>query len=306
MIITSLQPTSLILSNLWVGEMRPRALNQARMENERLVNVSPVKQQAVVIPPVVATAKSTISQQFTSGSTISSASSTASQIFEAYESLPWIAQVGVGVVGIGVGVALLPPALSGLAVGTLDAVGAAFLMGAPAEAPVIAGATGAALASVGLTREAVSSVDKFGFFGRVGAESAVNETSQLSRFHQAAKSLPEEAQQNIRVLRGWAKSKGWVKAPNPEGGPEVWGVDVNGELSWRLKIKPEIGTRAGLEAGSQIPRFASRLNNQGLYINPFTSQLGGRAIGSHIPLENPSGLILEEDISSNYTANFRR
>jgi len=145
-------------------------LNQARMENERLVNVSPVNQQAVVIPPVVVTAKSSISQQFTSGSTISSASSTASQIFEAYESLPWIAQVGVGVVGIGVGVALLPPALSGLAVGTLDAVGAAFLMGAPAEAPVIAGATGAALASVGLTRAAVSSVDKFGFFGRARGE----------------------------------------------------------------------------------------------------------------------------------------
>ena len=63
-------------------------LNQARMENERLVNASPAKQQAVVSPPVVATAKSTTSQQFASGSTISSASSTASQIFAAYESLP--------------------------------------------------------------------------------------------------------------------------------------------------------------------------------------------------------------------------
>ena len=47
-------------------------------------------------------------------------------------------------------------------------------MGAPAEAPVLAGATGAALASVGLTGAAVSSVNKFGFFGRVGRESVAN------------------------------------------------------------------------------------------------------------------------------------
>jgi len=43
----------------------------------------------------------------------------------------------------------------------------------------------------------------------------------INRFHVAAKELSKTGQNNIRTLRGWAKSKGWVKQANPRGGPET-------------------------------------------------------------------------------------
>lgn len=103
-------------------------------------------------------------------------------------------------------------------------------------------------------------------------------------FHEAAQSLSKLGQQNVRTLRGWANSKGWVKQIGE--GPEVWGVkNPDGSFSWRLKIKPVAGTRDGLGSGSQQPRFDARLDGQGTYVNPFTGQTGGRAVGTHLPLE---------------------
>lgn len=54
---------------------------------------------------------------------------------------------------------------------------------------------------------------------------------------------------------------------------------------WHLIIKPEASLRPGLEKGSNIPRFAARLNTDGdKYINSFTGEIGGEEIGAHIPL----------------------
>jgi hypothetical protein len=40
--------------------------------------------------------------------------------------------------------------------------------------------------------------------------------------------------------------------------------------------------------GSNIPRFDARLKDQAqYYINPFTGQVGGKAIGTHLPLDYP-------------------
>ena len=103
-------------------------------------------------------------------------------------------------------------------------------------------------------------------------------------FQKAVGQLSEVGQQNVRTLQGWAKSKGWVRKSGD--GPEVWGVkDANGNFSWRLKVKPEASNRQGLKAGSNQPRFDARLDSNGTYINPFTDQIGTKAIGTHIPLE---------------------
>lgn len=109
---------------------------------------------------------------------------------------------------------------------------------------------------------------------------------QLNRFHDAASKLSEIGQNNIRTLRGWARSKGWEPAPNPNGGPERWGILKNGEFEWRLKIKPESSWRPNLDSGSTIPRFEARLKPGGNgYINPLTGKIGGKEIGGHVPLE---------------------
>ena len=108
----------------------------------------------------------------------------------------------------------------------------------------------------------------------------------LNRFHQAAKSLSETGQNNIRILRGWAKSKGWEKLPNPEGRPEKWGIYQDGKFEWRLRIKPEPSLRENLHIGSGIPRFDARLGIDGnQYINPFTRELGNQNVGTHVSLE---------------------
>jgi len=102
-------------------------------------------------------------------------------------------------------------------------------------------------------------------------------------FNALVKQLPKVGQQNVRTLQNWAKSKGFVKGPNT-GGPQVWGVfDDAGNFSWRLKIKAQGSTRSGLGAGSQVPRFDARLG-PGKYVNPFTGQTGGKAVGTHLPL----------------------
>jgi hypothetical protein len=115
--------------------------------------------------------------------------------------------------------------------------------------------------------------------------------TKLNRFHQAARRLSEEGQNNIRILRSWAKSKGWERFPNPQGAPENWGIWQNGKAEWRLKIKPESSFRPGLQEGSNIPRFDARLLTDRAgqsYINPFTGEVGSRQVGTHLPLEfNP-------------------
>lgn len=110
-----------------------------------------------------------------------------------------------------------------------------------------------------------------------------NTRIELNRFHQAANNLSKVGQNNIRTLRGWAKSKGWERFPN-NGGPEKWGNKHNDQ--WNLIIKPEASCRSGLQSSSNMPRFDARLE-QGQYINPFTGQIGGKEIGTHIPLGRP-------------------
>ena len=115
---------------------------------------------------------------------------------------------------------------------------------------------------------------------------AVAEEFQLNRFHQAARNLSETGQNNIRILRGWANSKGWEKLPNPCGAPEIWGTFRGQGFQWSLRIKPEPSCRSNLKSGSNIPRFDSRLEKGGKhYINPFTGDIGGEEIGKHIPLD---------------------
>ena len=88
---------------------------------------------------------------------------------------------------------------------------------------------------------------------------ALSSGAKLNRFHQAARNLSETGQNNIRVLRGWAKSKGWIKQPNFQGAPEKWGTYQNNKFEWRLVIKPEPSTRPGLQTGSNFPRFDARV-----------------------------------------------
>jgi len=120
---------------------------------------------------------------------------------------------------------------------------------------------------------------------------ALGPGAKLNRFHQAARNLSETGQNNIRVLRGWAKSKGWEKQPNFQGAPEKWGVYQNDKFEWRLVIKPEASARPGLQTGSNIPRFDARLltdTSGQSYINPFTGEVGNWQVGTHLPLEfNP-------------------
>ncbi len=110
----------------------------------------------------------------------------------------------------------------------------------------------------------------------------------LNHFHLNASQLSPTAQNNIRILRGWAKSKGWEKLPNPQGAPEKWGVYQDGVFEWHLSIKSECSLRPGLKDGSHVPRFDARLDTTGeQYINPFSGNTGGRQIGRHISLEDP-------------------
>ncbi|NGX47520.1 MAG: tRNA nuclease WapA [Chlamydiae bacterium] len=109
---------------------------------------------------------------------------------------------------------------------------------------------------------------------------------ELNKFHSVARNLSEVGQNNIRILRGWAKSKAWEKLPNSMGGPETWGkfnASTN-KFEWYLKIKPEPSFRQGLQVGSNAPRASVRLK-AGKYINPFTGEIGNRSIGGHIPLD---------------------
>ncbi|CDR35009.1 hypothetical protein [Criblamydia sequanensis] len=128
-----------------------------------------------------------------------------------------------------------------------------------------------------LTRQTINKVSKD--TNKIAERILVKD--HLNRFHQAAENLTEIGQTNIRSLRGWAKSKGWRRFPN-DGGPEKWG---NLETrTWHVIIKPEASFRPGLQSGSNIPRFDARINH-GQYINPFTGKVGGKEVGTHLPLE---------------------
>ena len=107
-----------------------------------------------------------------------------------------------------------------------------------------------------------------------------------NRFDIAAKNLSEVGKNNIRILRGWARSKGWAQEKNCAGKPERWGLYQGDRFEWRLRIKPEPSARPGLDQGSNLPRFDARLQSGGQdYINPFNGQVGGETIGTHLPLE---------------------
>lgn len=117
---------------------------------------------------------------------------------------------------------------------------------------------------------------------------------ELNAFHTGALNLSEEGQQNIRILRNWAKSRGWVKFPEYKGYTEEWGIyNKKNQFEWRLAIKTQPGISPGLEMGSKLPRFDARIQkisignqDRSLYINPFTNEIGiGRNIGTHINLE---------------------
>jgi RHS repeat-associated protein len=115
----------------------------------------------------------------------------------------------------------------------------------------------------------------------------------LNQFHFNVLNLSKTAQNTIRILRGWAKSKGWKKLPNPQGAPEKWGVYNEGLFEWRLKIKPKPSFRPNLQDGSNLlhdrsslPRFDARLKSENrMNVNPFTGEIGGKEIGTHIPLD---------------------
>ncbi|MDP1978695.1 RHS repeat domain-containing protein, partial [Undibacterium sp.] len=108
----------------------------------------------------------------------------------------------------------------------------------------------------------------------------------LNKFHFNAFYLSKQAQNTIRILRKWAKSKGWTKLPNPNGAPEKWGVYDNGKFEWHLVIKSEASLRPGLEPGSMLPRFDARLRKGGNgYINPISGKIGSEKVGTHIPLD---------------------
>lgn len=130
----------------------------------------------------------------------------------------------------------------------------------------------------------------FGGFSQTRAMTRVASTKaeviQLNHFHEAARNLPKESQDNIRMLRYWAKSRGYEKLANPEGGPEKWGIYEQGEFRTRLIIKPEGSTRPGLQPASGKPRFDAKVA-EGVYINPFTGQTGSYKQYSHIPLDDP-------------------
>ncbi len=118
----------------------------------------------------------------------------------------------------------------------------------------------------------------------VSTNAIVKEPFKLNRFHEAARNLSEAGQQNIRTLRGWAKSKGYERLPNPTGAPEKWGTYTNGEFKWNLILKPERSMREGLASGSNIPRFDAKIAD-GKYTNPFNGQIGGKDVGTHLPFE---------------------
>jgi len=107
----------------------------------------------------------------------------------------------------------------------------------------------------------------------------------LNTFNKYAMALSQEGKDNIRALRGWAKSKGYKKVRNPQGRPEKWvSCGQNGKEFTHVVIKPQGSFRGAIEPMSGMPRFDARLAEK-IYINPFTGSIGGKNIGKHIPLE---------------------
>jgi len=98
-------------------------------------------------------------------------------------------------------------------------------------------------------------------------------------------SLSQEGKNNIRALRGWAKSKGWEKLPNPRGRPEQWvSKTADGQQFNNLVIKPSGSFQGDLVLGSGIPRFSCRIG-KGNHFNPFTAEKLTASAGQHIPLD---------------------
>ncbi len=59
---------------------------------------------------------------------------------------------------------------------------------------------------------------------------------------------------------------------------------LTNKFEWYLKIKPESSLRPGLKIDSNFPRASARLGDE-IFVNPFRSQIGGKDVGGHIPLE---------------------
>ncbi|MFF2879155.1 DNRLRE domain-containing protein [Gottfriedia sp. NPDC057991] len=117
--------------------------------------------------------------------------------------------------------------------------------------------------------------------GPVNFKNTSEETSSNEGIAKPLK-FSKSVYKNMRTLRKWAKSKGWIRKYT-DGGVEMWGVKKHGEFKWRLKLKPEASNRPGLQEGSNKPRFDARLK-EGVYVNPFTGHVGGKSVGTHLPL----------------------
>jgi hypothetical protein len=65
-----------------------------------------------------------------------------------------------------------------------------------------------------LVQRGMSTIQKLGRSSMPMINMATNQGFQLNRFHQAARNLSETGQNNIRILRGWAKSKGTYTDPS--------------------------------------------------------------------------------------------
>jgi hypothetical protein len=117
----------------------------------------------------------------------------------------------------------------------------------------------------------------------------LNAVKQLNRFEAAYTVLSDLGKANVEFLRNFAKRNDWAPKPNILGGPEEWGVYVDGKFKWRIKIKPEASLREGLERGSQIPRASVRLGDDN-YLNPFTNEKCTAKVAGHLPLEYEWGI----------------
>jgi hypothetical protein len=75
------------------------------------------------------------------------------------------------------------------------------------------GGLGIAKGAYSLVQKGFTSTKRFAGMQKIGRPAATitSEEFKLNRFHQAAKNLSETGQHNIRILRGWARSKGWIQ-----------------------------------------------------------------------------------------------
>ncbi|MGW9384049.1 RHS repeat-associated core domain-containing protein [Streptomyces globisporus] len=129
------------------------------------------------------------------------------------------------------------------------------------------------------------------FFKLPGFKYAPEEPGKPAKPKAPAAPQLSHAERNTIALREWADQQGLHRKPG--GGPETYGVTKeDGSFEWRLKIKQEPSVSQGLQSGSYVPRFDARLRHDlkgQSYINPFTGQIGGKSVGTHVELDKDWG-----------------